>query len=308
MTRRREIQEKIFAWLQLFRLPNLFTVPGDVLAGFLLAGLATRNTDYGYKSLLFGMGASVCVYCAGLLQNDYCDRKQDATFRPDRPIPAGLISADSVLGVAMVMFMLGLLSSWAAGAFPLIVCVAMVCSVISYNCLTKKIPLLGAMNMGLCRGLNLLLGASVLGPAGIENQTILVLAGFLALYIYTLSLIAYDEQKPNELGIGRWLLLLIMICWFVSMPALPIQLPMLPIDTGVLCFIGCIALFQAITRAVKVGSCPDAKKLQSFIGEMVRLLILIQATVVAIASPLLAVILLLAWIASSWLSKYFYSS
>ena len=99
-----------------------------------------------------------------------------------------------------------------------------------------------------------------------------------------------------------------MVCWFVSLEGLPIQLPTIPINAGIFCFFGGFALLRAIIQTIKVGSCPDAKKLQSFIGEMVRLLILIQATVVAIASPLLAVILLLAWIASSWLSKYFYSS
>ncbi|MFZ9011529.1 MAG: UbiA family prenyltransferase [Anaerohalosphaeraceae bacterium] len=283
------------------RLPNLFTVPGDVLAGFLLAGIATRNKDYDCKSLLFCMGASVCVYCAGLLQNDYCDRKKDAAFRPDRPIPAGLISADSVVSVAMVMFLLGLLSSWAAGAFPLIVCVAMVCTVISYNCLTKKIALLGAMNMGLCRGLNLLLGASVLGHTGLISETTLVSAGFLTIYIGTLTLMAYDEQTPSKLGVWRWLLLIIMVCWFVSLPALPI-------DRAVICIFGGIALLGAVIQTIKVGGCPDVKERQHFIGGMVRVLILIQATIVCIASPPLAVILLIAWVASNRLSNYFYSS
>ena len=308
MEETRTTEATIVSWFRLLRVPNILTVPGDLLAGFLLAGLAARNTEYDSKSLLFCLCASVCVYCAGLLQNDYCDRKKDATFRPGRPIPAGQVSAGSVIGVAIVLFLLGLLFSWAAGALPLRVCVAMVCSVVSYNCLTKKIALLGAINMGLCRGLNLLLGASVLGRAGIDSEITLISAGFLTVYICTLTLMAYDEQKPKELGVWRWLLAFIMICWFVSLAALPIQLPGVPIGAGAVCFFGGMALLRAVSQTAKVSRYPDAKKLQNFIGEMVRVLILIQATIVGIVSPFLGAMLFLVWIASSWLSKYFYSS
>lgn len=308
MEQTRTTEAVITSWFRLLRLPNILTVPGDVLAGFLLAGIATRNTDCDYKSLLFCMCTSVCIYCAGLLQNDYCDRKKDEIFRPERPIPAGQVSAGRVIGVAIGLFLLGLLFSWAAGSFPLMICVAMICSVVSYNCLTKKTALLGAVNMGLCRGLSLLLGASVLGRAGVDSEVTLVSAGFLTMYIGTLTLIAYDEQKPDKLGLWHWLLPFIMICWFVTLPALPIQMPMIPIDAGVVCIIGGIALLRAILNTAKVGRFPEAKKLQHFVGEMVRVLILIQATMVSLANPFLGAMLLIAWIASNWLSKYFYSS
>ena len=301
MKQRQTTETAMLPWFRLLRLPNILTVPGDVLAGFLLAGIAARNTDHDYKSLLFCMCTSVCIYCAGLLQNDYCDRKKDAAFRPERPIPAGQVSAGRVIGVAIGLFLLGLLFSWAAGSFPLMICVAMICSVVSYNCLTKKIPLLGAVNMGLCRGLSLLLGASVLGQAGVGSQVAFVPSGFLTMYIGTLTLMAYNEQKPSTIGVWRWLLPFIMICWFLSLPALTI-------DATFICFFGGIALLRAISQTAKVGRCPDAKTLQKFIGEMVRMLILIQATMISIANPFLGAVFLLMWIASNWLSRYFYSS
>lgn len=292
---------KLFAWLQLFRPPNLLTVPGDVLAGYLLAVVACYNVEYQLKSLLLCMAASVCVYCAGLLQNDYCDREKDSQFRPERPIPSGEVSSKNVMSVAAVLFFLGLSFSWTAGEPAFAVCVAMVCSVVSYNCITKRYPRLGSVNMGLCRGLNLLLGASVLGSAGAAADTVLISAGFMAAYVCVLTLLAYDEEKTNALGIKRWLLPLVMICWF------SVLLIMFD-NAGAVWFMGGLALVRAVWQTAKVSSYPDAKGLQRYIGEMVRMLILIQATVVGVASPSFCAILLAVWIVSQTLSKWFYSS
>jgi hypothetical protein len=44
---------KLTAWLQLLRVPNLFTVPGDPLAGFSLAAVAV-NSEVSFCSIVQG--------------------------------------------------------------------------------------------------------------------------------------------------------------------------------------------------------------------------------------------------------------
>ncbi|NED17920.1 prenyltransferase, partial [Streptomyces sp. SID9913] len=61
------------------RLPALFTVPGDALAG--AAAVGARP---GVRTLL-AVGSSVCLYEAGMALNDWADREEDARERPHRP-------------------------------------------------------------------------------------------------------------------------------------------------------------------------------------------------------------------------------
>ena len=47
------------AYLELVRLPNLFTTPGDILAGYLIV---SRGVDISWRDLGILMAASVCLY------------------------------------------------------------------------------------------------------------------------------------------------------------------------------------------------------------------------------------------------------
>ena len=53
-------------WLQLFRLPNLLTVPGDPIAGAILASAGQGIT---VERVFLVAVASVGLYAAGLLMN-----------------------------------------------------------------------------------------------------------------------------------------------------------------------------------------------------------------------------------------------
>ena len=74
-------RSKAMAWLQLLRAPNLLTVPGDPVAGYLLA----MHGGVPRMELLGAVLASLFFYCAGLLLNDVRDLDED---RRDRYIHA----------------------------------------------------------------------------------------------------------------------------------------------------------------------------------------------------------------------------
>src|SRR3990167_7037967 len=99
-------------WLQLFRAPNLLTVPGDPLAGFLLVTGEMRTEAW------TAMAASLCFYGAGLLANDLADFEIDRAERPERPLPSGRVKKRTVLIVAVILFLVGELLCSLLGDIP----------------------------------------------------------------------------------------------------------------------------------------------------------------------------------------------
>ena len=77
---------RLNAWLRLFRVQNLVTVPGDVLVGAAACGALTfaRAADVALVCL-----ASVLMYLYGLVDNDLVGA---ATDPKSRPLAAGEIS------------------------------------------------------------------------------------------------------------------------------------------------------------------------------------------------------------------------
>lgn len=198
-------------WAELLRLPNLFTVPGDILVGWVLSGMRGCFP-------LFAIAASLSLYSAGLLLNDSCDAQIDAHERPNRPIPSGRIRLRTVLFVAIVLSALGLLLS--GSGFPIAVCLLGL--ILFYNILAKHLPWIGVLTMGCCRGANLCLGAAATWPIGeMPLSPMLGMAVlFFIVYIVLVSVIAKNEAFPAAkagkhrlLAPGLTLLLVPLFLW-----------------------------------------------------------------------------------------------
>lgn len=139
-------------WAELLRVSALFTVPGDALAGAAAAGVRPgRNTAY-------AIGASLCLYEAGMALNDWADRDEDAVDRPHRPLPSGRISPRAALGAAGLLTAAGLTLAARAGRPALAVASALTATVWAYDLRLKHTPMAPAA-MAAARALDLLLGA-----------------------------------------------------------------------------------------------------------------------------------------------------
>jgi 4-hydroxybenzoate polyprenyltransferase len=148
--------------LRLFRVPNVFTAFANVVAGVVLV----RGGRFEAGDLAI-VGASGCLYLAGMVLNDYFDREVDAAERPDRPIPSGEVGASTAATLGAVLMLAGLALAATGGLLTLVVAVALGTAVLGYDGGLKGTPL-GPWAMGACRLLNVLLGMSVLGawPTG----------------------------------------------------------------------------------------------------------------------------------------------
>ncbi|MGW7514096.1 UbiA family prenyltransferase [Streptomyces sp. NPDC054796] len=140
------------AWLQLLRVSALFTVPGDALAGAAVTGCRPN------RGTALAVGASLCLYEAGMALNDWADRETDAVERPDRPLPSGRLTPNAALAAATGLTVAGLGLGAAAGRGPACVSAALAATVWAYD-LHLKHTRAAPATMSTARALDLTLGA-----------------------------------------------------------------------------------------------------------------------------------------------------
>lgn len=182
---------RIKPYLQLIRLPNLFTAAADSLAGWLLV----RGTLEEPRRWLPLCGASMAIYAGGIALNDAFDYDIDKAERPNRPLPSGQVSLNFAMAFAGAALLAGvglasLVSRWTA-----IVSIVLVCAVVLYDAGVKR-TIFGPEIMGACRGLNLLLGLSVAADFG--GPWAWIAAGSLAIFVAGLTVISRSEVETGR--------------------------------------------------------------------------------------------------------------
>lgn len=310
-------------WLQLLRPPNLLTVPGDPIAGYLLA---SADGAVEPVRLLAAAAASLCLYAAGLLVNDLADQQEDARERPERPLPSGRVEPRAVLAAAAALFIAGLAICWQLGEAARLVGLALAISILLYDLGGKRIRIAGAFNMGLCRGFSLLLGAAAT-PAGQWLAPAPTLAfDVLVLYVAAITHLAREEMTPRRRGVVRWGPAFVLAAGFALLAQLnPVRaLPTILIFCGGFIFAAVITL--SVGDAFDVALPHDApravfvldKELRGWlvprlIGLLLGTILLLQASLVAAAdageaSMVWGVTLLALWPLHRMMSRRFYES
>ena len=185
---------RVLAWLRLFRVVNLPTVPGDVLVGAasVLCWGADAAISSRYAQVIVAASlASLFLYMFGLVDNDIVGAKGDR----GRPIPDGEISIGAariarglcLFAALIVGAAANLQSDWWIASFLLAM------SVVIYN--RTKLSLF----MGLCRGLNVLSGAVVVGMCGIELAALALVAPLVwTLYITVVTWYSTGEENDPD--------------------------------------------------------------------------------------------------------------
>ncbi|GAB2850373.1 UbiA family prenyltransferase [Streptomyces deserti] len=173
------------AWAELLRLPALFTVPGDALAGAAAMGARPDGRT------LLAIGSSLCLYEAGMALNDWADREEDATDRPHRPLPSGRIRPATALTAACALTGAGLALATRAGRPALAVAAPLAATVWAYDLTLKHTPA-GPVAMAAARGLDLLLGA-----AATTGRTRVALPSAALLGTHTLAVTSVSRQEAR---------------------------------------------------------------------------------------------------------------
>lgn len=214
----------LMAWLQLMRLPTVFTALSNILCGFLI----THRTPQiriaelsGQEELWLLLLSTSGLYLGGMVLNDVFDAKLDAVERPERPIPSGRISLRSATILGCVLMLTGVLSAAMAGTPSLIIAAMIVPCVLAYNGFLKT-TLAAPLGMGTCRFLNLMLGASAVSDWATLWQALPVtVAAALGIYILGVTVFARNEagqSRPAVLVCGLIILIggICLDAWAIS--------------------------------------------------------------------------------------------
>ncbi|MDT0612703.1 UbiA family prenyltransferase [Streptomyces sp. DSM 40712] len=172
----------------MLRLPAVLTVPGDVLAGTAAAGARPG------RATALAVGASICLYEAGMALNDWADLDEDAVARPHRPLPSGRVRPRAALTAAGALTATGLALAACAGRRTLAVAAPLAATVWAYD-LKLKHTAAGPAAMAAARGLDLLLGAAA---ADRPLRPALVPAATLAGHTCAVTLVSRRETEGGS--------------------------------------------------------------------------------------------------------------
>jgi 4-hydroxybenzoate polyprenyltransferase len=181
--------EKLVGFLRLMRPANIVTAVADILAGLAIAGFLSLD-ELTLGPIAYLILATIGLYGGGVVFNDVFDADLDRVERPERPIPRGLISVAEASVLAAILLLGGVACAFAVSQCSGLLAIAIAVAAIVYDKWGKHQPLLGPLNMGLCRGLNLLLGVSII-PDQVEQYW---LVGIVPLvYIAAITMVSRGE-------------------------------------------------------------------------------------------------------------------
>ena len=193
--------KRFLPYAQLVRLPNAFTAMADICLGALAVGAFPEHVS-AFMCLVI---ASVSLYSAGMVWNDYFDRQQDARERPFRPIPSGRVTPGAAALLGTGLLALGVLSAAFADLVneaerwrSLGVAGFLVAAILLYDAWLKRTAV-GPAAMGACRFLNILLGLTAVG-APIPPWGYL-LAFVVGTYIVGVTWFAKTEAQTSNANI-----------------------------------------------------------------------------------------------------------
>ncbi|MDQ3083649.1 MAG: UbiA family prenyltransferase [Thermoproteota archaeon] len=147
-------------YLKLFRISNVFTVPPDIIVGFLAISINFGSfIGYSIFDLVILIFSSVFLYLGGLVSNDLFDIKVDRLERPTRPLPSGRIKKTNALLITVIMFSLGLILAAFVNSAALGISMLLIFGIVTYNCRIKNGFFRPYLMAGI-RSLNVIYGAS----------------------------------------------------------------------------------------------------------------------------------------------------
>lgn len=186
---------KLKYYLQLARPANIITAIADILAGVAIATFSFSITNIEPTKVLFLCISTIGLYGGGIIFNDIFDLEIDKVERPERIIPSGKISKNQAIKYGTFLMLFGISAAFLSSPISgfIAFCVA-VCALI-YDKYGKHHSFFGPINMGLCRGGNLILGMSIL-EASLPQWWYL---GFLPVfYIAAITMISRDEVHGGK--------------------------------------------------------------------------------------------------------------
>jgi len=281
-------RKTLYGYLALARISNSPTVVSNTLAGAALAGALWPDGKMGFIAI-----AMVLFYTAGMYLNDLMDYAVDCRERPERPLPAGIVSRSAAFAVALALFGCGSLLLWSVGPHPFLSGLVLIALIICYDRWHKSNPL-SPLLMALCR---LMVYITAFLAFSVQSfSTLLIPGNLLVLYVIGLTYIAKTENKPSITSVSIVATLFLPTVYFTARQLQQVQWVTLP-----------LILFFTIWVAYSVSFAFRSPKRQvgRTVGQLIAGISLLDALVLAASGSRLGTLLaLLSFALTLYLQRY----
>lgn len=273
--------------LRLGRVSNLPTIWSNVVAGIVLAGGSVDGARTPFVLLALSL-----FYVAGMYLNDAFDRDFDYSFRPDRPIPAGQVTAAAVFSAGFAMIgggMALLMIAAGGGRLALAAGTALAAVIVLYDAWHKDNPA-SPLLMGACRMLTYVAAGSA--ATGVAPVGLWIAAATSLCYLIGLT---YAAKQERLLRIGS--------IWPLAFLAAPLAYGFGgPLNVPLVAALGLLVVW--VTRAVLLLLRGGAAIPQGVVA-LIAGISLVDAIFTAAQGALLAALLCIAAFAATlWLQRY----
>gem|GEM_PF-227694 len=281
-------------YFQLFRIPNIFTVPPDIMAGYFITATIKSNV-INYNDLLILGFSSVFLYIGGLITNDLFDFDIDKKERPNRPLPSGKINKNTTIFLSFLFLGSGFLLALSMSLTSALVSVILVMMILSYNYKLKN-GVSRPFLMGSIRALNVFYGStsnndflqnSYFNGSSSMDYTILVnlLIATVAVFvhIFTLTLISTRETVVEIKKFKKLINLKNVYVTYLSIFIFILSLGVIFLSNKILFLSFFIVFLSAVTfiffKKIKKENL-ESQDIQFIVKDMIILLILLDASFV----------------------------
>jgi 4-hydroxybenzoate polyprenyltransferase len=314
---------QLLDYLRLVRLPNVFSALADVTMGFLFVAHVLRPV----RMFLPLAAASALLYAAGMVLNDVWDVELDRRERPERPLPSGRIAVTAARRLGWTLLISGVLCGWLAGLMSWgethwpwrsgVVATLLAACVVAYDARLKRTPL-GPLGMGACRLLNVLLGMSAAAAVSVGSPSLAgfglhhgLAAGGIGLYIAGVTWFARTEAEESR----RWALVaatLVMVAGIALLAVLYRHMPphwprAVPSDKLWYLLLGLLA-FTIVRRCALAVVEPSPRRVQAAVRNCLWSLIVLDAAVALLASPVAWSLVVLAFLVPTVILGHWFAS
>ena len=173
---------------------NIVTAVSDILAGIAISGFFLSSPE-DHSSVVWLILSTMGLYGGGVVMNDVFDADLDAIERPERPIPSGLISRAEATTLGVSLLVAGVVFAFLASVLSGILALVIAVAALVYDRWAKHDSVLGPLNMGVCRGLDLLLGISII-PVSVADHWYLAIVPII--YIAAITMISRGEVHGGK--------------------------------------------------------------------------------------------------------------
>jgi|TARA_B100002051_G_scaffold178383_1_gene168902 geranylgeranylglycerol-phosphate geranylgeranyltransferase len=215
-------------YLALTRPGNVVLTAVAVVAGSYIAA-GDNIFDFQVEIIIASLAAMMLVGGGNAL-NDYNDRESDKENHPNRPIPAGLISADETLVYSRILLSAGLLIVLfgLANKLPFIIALIGTTTLISYENKLKALGLSGNIAVGFMSGAVFLYAGMVVNDPGptLWMFGLAFLATVAREIVKDIQDLEGDTDRftlPARIGIAKSLFvtgILLVVAWSLSFTAI----------------------------------------------------------------------------------------